>query len=191
MCPSGYYHSFIGLMVTRALGHQSSIGLTGPYIMLPNVWVTMKTIANWKIGNNQEGTFSVFLTPFIYTHIYIYISIYIYIYIYICMYMYIYIYMYPHTHTHVNKHTQICIYLFISKGPAHFQYWINQFIIKILRMSLKRHLLIWSTERLPKIVTLIFSAVKNPNKTIYLFSYKTWKNKSGKYLNSHICFLYC
>ena len=90
-----------------------------------------------------------------------------------CMYMYIYIYMYPHTYTHVNKHTQICIYLFISKGPAHFQYWINQFIIKILRMSLKRHLLIWSTERLPKIVTLIFSAVKNPNKTIYLFSYKT------------------
>ena len=83
---------------------------------------------HWWIGNNQEGTLSVFLTTFIlrlsyfcgiweicvpcvtsnqfYIYVYIYtISIYhiyfIYIYVYICIYIYIYIYIYIHTYMYV------------------------------------------------------------------------------------------
>ena len=83
---------------------------------------------HWWIGNNQEGTLSVFLTTFIlrlsyfcgiweicvpcvtsnqfYIYVYIYtISIYhiyfIYIYVYICIYIYIYIYTYIY----------VCIYM--------------------------------------------------------------------------------
>ena len=49
-----------------------------------------------RIGNNREGTLSVFLTLYIYIHIYIYTHIYN-----------------IYTYIHINAYVHICIYIYI------------------------------------------------------------------------------
>ena len=64
MSPHGYYQSANGPMVTHALEH-----VVNGYHGLP--W------GRWQIGNNREGTLSVFLTTYMYIYIYIYVYTYI------------------------------------------------------------------------------------------------------------------
>ena len=63
MCSPGYYQSTNGPRVTHKLGHMM-YGCTSCAQVHELPW------GNWQIGNNQEGTFSVFLTSYIYyTHL--------------------------------------------------------------------------------------------------------------------------
>ena len=124
MCSPGYYQSNNGPMVTWALGRTSC------------AQVHELRWGYWRIGNNQEGTLSVFLTTYICMYVYIYIYIYIYTFLYIYIYIYLYIisqYVYNNTYhiiifhnTYINDvnmyilillfilmHTNINMYIFL------------------------------------------------------------------------------
>ena len=97
---------------------------------------------HWWIGNNWEGTMSVFLSymhmdnqkdiyylyfvifqntfdsfvrlnTYIHTYIYIYIYIYIYMNMYIYMYIHIYTYIYMYIHLYICICIYICIYIYM------------------------------------------------------------------------------